>query len=212
MEEQQFESPVQKLLDTATQTLQNHQHWNVELLRKWEAFHSGVVKKGDEWLDRAASFEMTSPSHAQNSWKESMEELKDFVSLPKFVSYQHAMIAAYSDGLKGLQSVGYAVWMVVQPILYSLGFILWRVVQQVLGKFLPTIQYIAIESIRFHLHLSWRQGLGEVVFFVCLVGLYKLSKFLRRKKYARRIRLYVKRQIDRMTKVRCVPECYSRLE
>lgn len=178
--------------------------WQKDILHKWHVWHTSMVTTGEKWLDHAASIELTNPSPKHVSWTEELGEFQSFVSLPALESYSSAIVSAFHDGVQGAKSVGYAFWMLVQPILYSFSYLGWRLAQATFGKLLPTIQYAMVEACRFHLHLTWRQALGELMFFVLILASWKLYRHLQRKAYIRRTRQYLKKQTNKVTKVRSI--------
>ena len=198
-----MEDVVETVVNTAAAHSQTiNQNWQNDVLLRWHEWHGRIVATGEKWLDHAASTELINPSPKHASWTEEVDEFKKFVALPNWESYHDALVSAFHDGVQGAKSVGYAFWMVVQPILYSATFLCWRISQASFGKLLPKLQYAAVETCRFHLHLTWRQFLGEIAVVVFFVAGWKLMKHLQRKAYVRRSKLYFRRQTDKFTKVR----------
>ena len=186
----------------ATHSQNSNQNWQDDALLRWHEWHGHIVATGEKWLEHAASIELTNPSPKHASWSEEVDDFKQFVALPTWERYHDVLLAAFHDGVQGAKSVGYAIWMVLQPILYSVTFLFWRVAQASFGKLLPKLQYAVVETCRFHLHLTWRQFLGEIAVVVFFVAGWKLVKHLQRKAYLRRSKLYLRRQADKVTKVR----------
>ena len=194
---------MEETLEMATKVAAS-QNWQEEIQQKWHVWHGSMVATGEKWLDHAASIELTNPSPKYVSWTEELDDFKSFVSLPTLDRYSDAMVAAFHDGVQGAKSVGFALWMVVQPFLYSATYLCWRFAQATFGKLLPTFQYALVETCRFHLHLTWRQALGEIALVATLVATWKIYRHLQQKAYIRRTRLYMRRQTDKVTKVRAI--------
>lgn len=197
-----MEGSIEETVKAAVHSQNNNQNWQEIFLRNWHEWHSTMVATGEKWLDHAASVELTDSSPKHISWTEEMNEFKRFVSLPSLESYHDATVAAFLDGVQGAKSVAYAIWMLVQPILYSVTYLCWRFAQSSLGKLLPKFQYAAVETCRFHLHLTGRQFLGEIAAVAFFIAAWKLYKLLQRKAYIQRIRTFIRRQTKKVTKVR----------
>jgi hypothetical protein len=177
--------------------------WNEELLNKLEAFHGRFLVRSEAWLDYAASVDLTTGSNnAAVSWKDEWTQFTVFGSWPELTIYQQAMMGAFHDGVKGLQSVGYWIWLTMRPMLYSMSYIFWRLAQVFLGTFLPRIQYCFIEILRFHLHLTWQQALGELAIILAVYAIFKLVRYLRRQQYLQRTQRFIKDKGQRIAKVR----------
>ena len=204
-----MEEIVETVTKASVHSQNNNQNWQENFLLKCHEWHSQMITTGEKWLDRAASVELTNPSPKHVSWTEEVDEFKRFVSLPPLEKYHDALGSAFRDGVQGAQSVAYAIWMLVQPILYSTTYVCWRFAQASFGKLLPKLQYVVVETCRFHLHLTWRQFLGEVATVAFCVAGWKLYKLLQRKAYIRRTRTFFRRQADKATKVRVKSISYS---
>jgi hypothetical protein len=177
--------------------------WNEELLIKLEAFHGRLLVRSEAWLDYAASVDLTTGGNtAAASWNDEWTQFTAFGSWPELTFYQQAMMVAFHDGVKGVQSVGYWIWLTMRPILYSMSYVLWRLAQVFLGTFLPTIQFCFIEILRFHLHLTWRQALGELAIILAIYAMFKLVRYLRRQQYLQRTQRFIRDKGQRVTKVR----------
>lgn len=179
------------------------QDWQQELLGKCQLWHERTLTTAEKWLDEVAAVDLTSASSSakQASWSDEWQQFTSFGSWPELEFYQQVMANAFHDGKKGVQSVGYWMWLTTRPFLYSIFYITWKLMESILGKLLPTFQYLFVEVCRFQLHLTWRQALGEVAFLVILVATWKFVKYLQKQKYVERTRRYLKHQSQQVTKV-----------
>lgn len=184
------------------------QDWQQEMMKWLQSWHTKFVTRGEEWLQYAASVDLSASDSAAESWQEEWSQFTAFGSWPGWSVYHQVMIDAFNDGVKGAQSVGYWIWLTVQPILYSATYILGRVLQVLLGTLLPRLQYAFVAICRFHLHLTWQQALGEITAIILVVVTWKTVRFLRRylqrKQYLRRFRTYMRQTSQQVTKVRFI--------
>ncbi|CAB9500196.1 expressed unknown protein [Seminavis robusta] len=174
--------------------------WKGELLNRLHSLHSNVVSRGDELLDYASSVDLSTTTSGTESWRDEWSQFTAIGSWPEWPFYQQAMFDAFNDGVKGAKSVGYWIWLTIQPLVYSLAYIFGRLAQTLLGTFLPKIQYGAVEICRFHLHLTWYQAMGEIALVVLGVATWKLVRYLRRQQYLRRSQRFIRRTSQRITK------------
>jgi hypothetical protein len=190
----------------ADSTIATMSRWNEELLKQLETLRGRFFIRSEEWLDYAASVDLTTGSRSNSvgreSWKDEWIQFTAFGSWPELSFYQQAMMEAFRDGVQGVQSVGYWMWLTMRPILYSMSYIFWRLAQIFLGTFLPTIQYCTIEILRFHLHLTWRHALGEVAIILALYASFKFVRYLRQQRYLQRTQRFIRDKGQRITKVR----------
>lgn len=183
---------------TVSQATTNGGNWQAALSAWLDEWHSHAVTKAEHVLNAASRVDLTATNPKHLSWGEEWSQLNSFAMWPSWDSYQECTMNAY----RGLQDIGFWVWLTVRPWLYSALYLLWRFAQNILGRLLPTVQYATIEICRFQLHLTWRQALGELACVSVCFSFYKLVKYLQKKKYIQRTRKYITRKSQQVTKVR----------
>jgi hypothetical protein len=206
MEERMTTAAQTGAAQTAIHTIHNnnmHAHdWQQALLSWWHEWHLRMVTKAETYLDRAAKVDFSGSSSTstqeQLSWNEELVQLNEFASWPGWNYYQECMKKAYL----GLQDIGYWIWLTVRPWIYSALYLFARVAQYTFGRLFPKIQYTVIEVCRFQLHLTWRQALGELSILVLAISVWKLVRYLQKKKYLQRTKHYVRQKKKQVTKVR----------
>jgi len=178
--------------------------WQDGILQTVQSWHGNAVMTAEKWLDHAASIDLssTNAAAATTTWSDEWKTFQTFFDAWADRSqYWQIMTTAFSDAWIAIQSMAYWIWITTSPFLYSISYIVGRLLQSLLGALLPKIQSGIIEICRFHLYLTWREAVGEVIVLAFLIGSYKFLRYLQKQQYVQRTRKYLKQKSRQVTKV-----------
>lgn len=190
---------IQTIVDVADQVSQNTYQ-----------FRNMIYEKTTTWLDTVETTELVcTTTYSELTLQDEWNLFWLNVNCPNWDSYRTSTLAAYYDGIQGLQSVLYWVWLTIQPWLYGMFYIVSRITHAMFGNALPYLQRWLVAFIRLHLNFTWQQWLVEFSFIVVSYGLVQLYRYIKQQQYWQRFQQrvdncykWIQTQQQKVTKVR----------